>query len=102
VLFHPGEVLVVQGEPAKAFFVLRDGRVSLQYSADEGVTQHGADERGIEVATLAQDEYFGERSLLFRDEPCKVIVCTASNLGFVQAKRDRSGRPASALHTRQS
>ncbi len=53
--YHPGETIFLEGEPAKALFIVLHGRVSILHAGKEGVEQ---------VATLTPGAYFGELALI--------------------------------------
>ncbi len=53
--YRPGEVIFLEGEPAKALFIVLHGRVSILHAGSEGEEQ---------VATLTPGAYFGELGLI--------------------------------------
>jgi CRP-like cAMP-binding protein len=53
--YQPGEIIFLEGEPAKALFIVLHGRVSILHAGKEGEEP---------VATLTPGAYFGELALI--------------------------------------
>jgi CRP-like cAMP-binding protein len=73
----PGEVLVAEGEPGRAMFVIIQGRVKV--TRTEGVGPHA---RVVELAELADGAFFGEGALLSDAPRTASVVCVENTMLF--------------------
>ena len=77
--YAPGEVVIREGDPADAFYVVADGEAEVV----------GRDSAGVErvLNTLKVDQYFGELGLL-RAEPRNATVRAKTSLELIEVGKD--------------
>lgn len=77
--FQNGDVIIQQGDPGDAFYVIRSGEARVFVQTNEGQDQ---------VASLKGGDYFGENALL-RDEPRTATIIASSRLLAFRIRRDK-------------
>lgn len=78
--FTAGEVLVRQGDPGDSLFVIKAGRVRVDVRSESGQVSA--------VATLGEDEFFGEMSLLTGEPRSASVVAETEVVVVVVDKPD--------------
>lgn len=77
--FHRGAVLVTQGEPGDAMFLIAHGQVKVAVFAEDG--------REVILSVLASGGFFGEMALL-DDEPRSAHVIAMTDAKLLQLRRE--------------
>ncbi|CAK8991289.1 unnamed protein product [Durusdinium trenchii] len=77
--FQNGDVIIQQGDPGDAFYVIRSGEARVFVQTNDGQDQ---------VASLKGGDYFGENALL-RDEPRTATIIASSRLLAFRIRRDK-------------
>jgi CRP/FNR family cyclic AMP-dependent transcriptional regulator len=75
--FAPGEVLIPQGRPGKALYIIRSGRVSV-------CVVHGDQE--TQLAELEKDAFVGEMSLIDESPTSAKVVAKEACIAFVLSR----------------
>lgn len=79
--WNPGDVIVRQGDPGDTFYVIVDGKVSVERG--DGSSTNG----GQQLAELGNGDFFGEMALL-ADEPRNATVTAISTCKTLNLTRD--------------
>ena len=70
-MFNPGASIIKEGEQGSRFYIINDGAVR--------VFRTNADGKEVNLATLKENDYFGERALI-KNEPRKASVSASSTV----------------------
>lgn len=77
--FHRGAVIVTQGDPGDAMFLIAQGQVKVAVFAEDG--------REVILSVLASSGFFGEMALL-DDEPRSAHVIAMTDATLLQLRRE--------------